>query len=362
MSLKIFKQKSYIGVDIGHHTVKVAAVERIGPGWRVTHVGSAHTPPDSLKEGVVADAAAIGQAIREACRNANLSPTAATVSVAGGQVVVRTVRVPSMPEAMLRKSIRLEAGRYVPNSVEDSYIEFEIIGYSPDGQMDVMIVAAPRELVESRLRACDHAGLDVDVVDIEPFAASRSIIETDLDHSWHQDNVALIDIGSNSTNVSVISRGQFSMTRSIAQGGLTMTQALKTYFKLSDEEAEAGKAQLDFRELLNDGTPRENPPLRILQPHADELVREMRRSLNYFQSQQSESGEPMTVNTMVVTGGGAKLPGLAEYMGAKLGLSVVSIGVLDNPRFSYAGGLDVGSGMEFVVATGLAMRPYLKAA
>ena len=74
--------------------------------------------------------------------------------------------------ATLRKSIKFEAGRYVPNSPEDSYIEFEILGQADEDNMSVLIVASPREIVESRVRACELAGIEVEIVDVEAFAAA----------------------------------------------------------------------------------------------------------------------------------------------------------------------------------------------
>ena len=152
------------------------------------------------------------------------------------------------------------------------------------------------------------------------------------------------------------------MTRSIPQGGQILTDALKSYFKLSDEDAETGKSQLDVSELFAQGQPAvENPPLRVLQPHLDDLVREIRRSLNYYQSQQTESGVSAPVSELVVSGGGARLHGLAAYIGHKLQIPTAPFGVFDNPRFIRANG-ESGGGLDLSVASGLAMRPHHKAA
>lgn len=361
MSLSLFRKKSYVGLDLGHHAIKAMQVERTPSGWKVTRVDSIPTPPDGIKDGVVVSHDEVSAAIRALMRKAHINATCANISVAGASVVVRTVRIPKMQEAVLRKSIKFEAGRYVPTSVDDSFIEFEILGHADETQMDVLIVAAPKDIVESRVKACEAAGLEVEIVDIEPFATYRSLVEADPDKDWSQTTVALVDIGASTTNVSVVSKGIFAMTRTIPQGGHTLTQALAGYFKLDEPDAEAGKAQLDCRELLSD-KPIENPPLRVLQPHLDELIREVRRSLNYYQSQQTEAGHQNPVASILVAGGGAKLEGLPEYIAHKLGLEVVPYGILENPRFAYTGSEPLGTGLELSVAGGLAMRAYAKAA
>ncbi len=362
MSLSMMRRKAYVGLDLGHGAFKAVQVERTADGWKVTRAVATPTPPECIKDGVVVDPPLAASAIRQMLREGRLTASNCIIAVAGGTVIVRTVRIPKMPEATLRKSIKFEAGRYVPSSIEDSFIEFEILGEAPENQMDVMIVAAPREIVESRLKACSMAGLDPEVVDIEAFAAYRSLVESEAEAGLSESTIALVDVGASSTNVSVVSKGVFAMTRSIPQAGGTLTEALKGYFKLSDEDAEAGKAQLDLRDLLKDEKPLENPPLRVLQPHVDELVREIRRSLNYYQSQQTEQGAPNPVTKLIVSGGAARLGGLADYLSHKLGIETAARGVFDNPSFVSAGVEDPGSGLELSVAAGLAMRAFDKAA
>ncbi len=356
----IFTKKNFIGIDLGHHTIKAVALERVADGWRVARVAQTPTPPDAVKDGVIVDVPSTVSAIKSLLKENQINAGGAMIAVSGGSVVVRQVRMPKMAEATLRKSIKFEASRYVPSSVEDSYIEFEIIGPVDDNQMDVLMVAAPKDVVESRRLACEEAGLEVEAVDIEPFAMYRALVEADLDNAWAESTIALVDVGSATTNISVVSHGVFSMTRSIPQGSDTLTQALKSYFKLSDEDAEAGKAQLDLRELLEDGKPKENPPLRVLQPHVDDLVREIRRSLNYYQSQQQE-GASKQIDHILLTGGGAKLAGLADYFSHKLSIPTTLNDIYANPRFSHFGDPEE-TGLDLSVASGLAMRAYAKAA
>jgi type IV pilus assembly protein PilM len=99
-----------------------------------------------------------------------------------------------------------------------------------------------------------------------------------------------------------------------------------------------------------------------MQPHADELIREIRRSLNYYQSQQTEHGAPNPVTQVLISGGGARMTGLTEYAAHKLGLSAACRGVFDNPRFMYGGTNDPGNGLEYSVASGLALRAFARAA
>src|ERR1051325_9557873 len=158
MPLNPFAKKASVGVDLGHRSIRVAQIERSGQSWRITRYASDETPAGALKDGVVVEIEPIAQAIRQAMREAHISASSAHIAVSGGTVVVRVVRVPAMAESTLRKSIKYEAGRYVPSSAEESYIEFEIVGKTEDGQMDVLLAAAPKEVVTARMNACEAAG------------------------------------------------------------------------------------------------------------------------------------------------------------------------------------------------------------
>ncbi|MBS1704236.1 MAG: type IV pilus assembly protein PilM [Armatimonadetes bacterium] len=355
-------KKNFIGLDLGHYAIKLVSLERIASGWKINKADAVMTPPGSIRDGLVAEPAQVAEAIKFLVKRSGIKANAAHVSVAGGSVMVRTAKVPQMTEATLRKSIKFEAGRYVPNSPEDSYIEFEILGNTDDGQMDVLIVAAPRQTVDSRVQACTMAGIEVESVDLETFAAYRSLVEANQGIDLSNDTMVLLDIGASTTHVSVVHQGRFAMTRTINHGGTNLTDALMRYFKLSFEDAEEGKLQLDVRQLLDDSKPTENPPLRVIQPQLDDLVREIRRSLNYYQSQHPDQGGGGQLTWMLVTGGAAQLVGLSEYLAAKLSLRVYSASIFDNPRFAYAGAPITGHGAELSVASGLAMRAYAKAA
>jgi len=353
------KGKSALGLDLGHHRIKAIELDGTPSGWRVIRAASIPTPADSVKEGVIIDIPSVTAAIKQLLKEGRFSQSKALIAAAGGSVFVRNVPFPKMNESTLRKTIRFEASRYVPGSVEDSFIDFSILDQKGD-QMNVLVVAAPRDIVASRLAAVEGAGLEVEAVDVEAFAMYRALLET-TDQGAEHPTTAIVDIGAASTSVSVVHEASFSMNRSIPYGGNTLTEALKNYFKLLPQDAEEGKSQLNLNELIDADGPRENPPLRVIQPHLDDLVREVRRSLNYFQSQSTEGQSGRKVEAIIVSGGGAKLEGTDVYLTHKLGLPVSRLGLYDNPGV-LGHESEEDKGLDYVVAGGLAMRSGLKAA
>jgi len=360
MSLSFFKKPKRIGLDIGHSNIKIAQVEPTSTGYRIHALHSIPTPRNAVQDSVVVDIEATADAIKQLLRKARTDANTAHLAVAGPTVVVRTVKMPQMPEAALRKSLRFEAARYVPSSVEDSYIECEIIGNSNDGQMDVLIVASPKDMVEGRVAAAEAAGLEVDIVDIEAFACYRAFVEADTDFQPNAPFV-LVDIGGQVSDVSVIDGGKFALTRSIPLAGEALTNALQSYFKLSYEEATQGKLVLDLRPLIDAQGPMENPPLRVVQPLIDELIREIRRSINYFQSQQADARDKKPTQ-LILTGGSSQMTGLPEYLSHKLGLQVLTPNFFMNPHFAFEEPSEDIEQSAFGVALGLAMHKSQKLA
>lgn len=347
---QVFGKEIVAGVDIGSRYIKAVQAESVGPGrWRILRAAVAPTPKDSVRDGVVVDTEAAGAAVRELFKTAGIDANGAAAAISGASVIVRHVKMPKMAESILRKSVRYEAGKYISSSVEDSQIEFEITGPVPgeDDKMGVMLVAAPNDMVESRLATLEAAGLEPIAIDVEAFALQRALLDLAGGMPGAGVTLALLDIGALTTDVNIVTDGRFALTRNISIAGDNFTTALKSVTRKTEwAELEELKTQVDMAALLlPDADPEAAALARAVQPALDELLREVRRSINYYQSQLSDpanSNLPAgvsvetgggAVSKIVVTGGSARLKGIDTYMAARLGTPVEIWNVFDNPAF-----------------------------
>ena len=309
--------------------------------------GDGSTPLDAVRDGIIIDKEATASALRELLKSSEMGQaTAAVAAIAGAAVIVRHAKMPKMTESALRRSVRYEAGKYISASVEDSCIEFEILGPAPgeDDKMNVMLVAAPNETINSHLETLELAGLEPVSVDIEAFAIQRALIEMSDTRPGENTTIAILDIGAVSTDVNIVAHEHFALTRHIPIAGNHFTSALMTAQKMGWEDAEMLKQQVNMRSLLSaDGDPAEQALARVVQTVLDELLREVRRSINYYYSQVTEGSlvipdvpEPSPVSKLVITGGSALLKGIDDYMAARLGTTVEAWNIFDNPRFQTA--------------------------
>jgi type IV pilus assembly protein PilM len=379
---QLFGRETVAGIDIGSRWIKIALAEASGAGrWRITRAGIAPTPENAVRDGIVAEPARVGQALREMMRANGIEATGAAVAISGSSVIVRHVKMPKMGENVLRKSVRFEATKHISSSVEDSQIEFEISEPLTDAsdQMGVMLVAAPNEMVESRLAALHAAGLEPMAVDIEAFALQRALLDLSATQPGEGTTLALLDIGAASTDVNIIADGRFALTRNIEYAGDHFTKALQSIAPTADwSQLEQLKMQTDMGALLATDAALDSQTLaRAVQPVLDELLREVRRSINYYQSQLSDTTNSnlpagltaqtgsRPVSKLVVTGGSAKMLGLETYMAARLGLEVEAWNIADNPMLDMSAlapsFLDEYAPM-LTTAIGLALKELMGAA
>ncbi len=394
-------KETVVGVDIGSRLMKICYAEPAGPNkWRVTRTSFTATPTGAVRDGVIIDRAATAIALKTLLKSANLSHvTGAIAAIGGSSVIVRHVKLPTMPEAMLRKSIRYEAGKYISTSIEDSCIEFEINGpvASEPDKMHVMLVAAPNEMITSRIETLEMAGLDPVAIDLEAFAVQRALLELGC-RSETSETIALLDIGANSTDVTIVTHGFFALTRNISLAGDHFTNAIKNAKQCTFEEAEELKQTVNMGSLLNaDADADEQETAKLVQPTLDELLREVRRSVNYYQSQMLEgtlnlpvdfrqqvdrssegeavgadgtqparrAGANTQVTKLVITGGSALLKGLQSYMEVRLGTTVDHWNIFDQDCLDcaqLAPSFIEAHHSLFALSTGLAIKQIERAA
>ena len=319
----LFGKEVVMGLDIGSNMIKGVLLEPSRGGFRVLRAAEQKTPPGTVRDGVVISREPVAMAIRQMMEAAGISANAAVLSVAGPSVTVRQIRVPKMNAATLNKSIRYEAGKYISTNVEDAALSFEILGTSEDDptQMDVMLVGTNRELVDSRVAVAQLAGLEAVAVDIEAFAILRALVELSPEDFADENLRAIVDMGASHTEVTILSGPDFALTRSIPISGDTFTDTLRNQLRIEPSEAELRKRDADMGALITgEGSSESIELARIIQTTMDELLREIRRSINYFQSQLAEEGVATSLSEILLVGGSAQMRNVPAYMSARLGI------------------------------------------
>ncbi len=354
MSLLSFfdkKTKPMLGLDISSTTVKMLELSRNGNGFRVENYSVRALPANSVVEKNINDVELVAQAIKATVQASRSKVKDAAVAVPGSAVISKTIDMPSgLNDDAMELQISLEADQYIPYPLEEVAIDFDVQGPSENSpeQVQVLLAACRRENVESRAAVLELADLNPKVVDVEAYTMERAFALISDQFSDASDQVVgIVDIGSTMTTLSVLVDGSTVYTREQLFGGKALTEEIQRRYGLSEEEAGLAKKQ--------GGLPDDYEP-EVLEPFKDNVVQQITRSLQFFFS----SSQYNDVDHIVLAGGVASMPGLAELIEEKLGTSAT----VANPFANMSVASRVNSAAltndapALMIATGLALRSF----
>ena len=348
----LFQRKSapIIGLDISSTAVKLLELSRSGNRYRVESYAVEPLPPNSVVEKNITDVDAVGEAVRRAVKRANTKCKNTAVAVAGSAVITKMITMPSnLNDEEMENQIALEADQYIPYSLDEVNMDFEVVGSSevdPD-KVDVLLAASRSDNVEVRVGAAELGGLAAKVVDVEAFALENAfgLVAQDLPSNGIGQTIALVDIGATMTTLSVLTDLKIGYAREQVFGGKQLTEEIQRRYGLTYEEAGLAKRQ--------GGLPDNYAP-EVLEPFKEAMSQQVNRALQFFYS----SSHVAQVDRIVLAGGCASVEGADEVIAAKAGCEVTIANPFANMSLSskvrpQALSSDAPS---LMIACGLAMR------
>ncbi len=319
-----------VGLDIGSEAVRAAVVDsgRASPVLR--RFAEMPLPPGVVVAGDINDEAAVNEAVSALWKRHRLPRKRVVVGVANQRVIVRQVDVPHLEEAELIEALPFQVQDAIPIPVEEAVLDYVPLEEynTPDGDLmlSILVVAAPREMVEGLLAVARRSGLQVQCVDLQAFGLVRAAFGADLLLGGDGPQ-GLLDIGASMSQIVVVRGGICRFVRILPTGGDQFTDALAAGVSISREDAEEMKRSIGVApEGMPEGDDETSAASRILTRTADALVEEIRGSVNYYLTQAGEH----SLNRLVVAGNGARLPHLANRVARALGTRVEPARVLDH--------------------------------
>ena len=308
---------SIVGLDVGSSSVKAVELHVRGKGknFDLSHLGVAPVPSEAIVQGAFLNSSAITDAIREAIELGKIKTKNVAAAVSGHSVIVKKVSLPVMTHEELEEQIRWEAEQYIPFDVNEVNLDFQILGSADsEGQMEVLLVVAKKDLIDDYVQVITEAGLIPTVIDVASFAVENSF---EANYDLRPDEVvALVNIGAQVVNINILHNGAPSFTRDITTAGNQYTEEIQRTLSISFEEAErvklGGKSWDDSQEVV----PQEVE--KAMQSVTETLISEIGRSLDFFAATTAE----MRISRVFLAGGGAKVSGFASGFQEKTGMQV----------------------------------------
>jgi type IV pilus assembly protein PilM len=297
IDLSIFNTKArpLIGLDISSSAVKLVELSGGGKeGFRVERYTIEVLAKDIVADGNIVNLEAAAEAVKRAWKRLSTSTRLVAMALPAAAVITKKIIVPagqreedlemqveSVPagqrEEDLEMQVESEANQYIPFALEEVNLDFQVVGPAPSSpdEIEVLIAASRKERVEDRVAVAEAAGLKPVVMDVESYAALSAfeLIEKQLPDGGLNQIIALVDVGANSMNLTVLKNAQQVYTREQAFGGNQLTQDIARQYGMSFEEAEAAKRAGNLPDTYES---------ELLRPFVENLALEVSRALQFF--------------------------------------------------------------------------------
>lgn len=308
--------KNLVGLDIGSSAIKVVQIKESKRGLQLQNFGMAPLPPEAIVDGALMNSGAIVDTILDLYARTKIKNKDVAIGIAGHSVIIKKISLPSMTPEELEESIQWEAEQYIPFDINDVNIDVEILSPASGagGQMDVLLVAAKKEVVNDYTAVVTEAGLNPAVVDVDSFAVQNQF-ERNYDIP-RDESVVLINVGASITSINILSKGISSFTRDITMGGAQFTEEIQKQLNVSYEEAEALKLGGELGRESDSLVPQEVE--RVIVGVAENLAGEVQRSLDFYAATSAET----SLSRIFLSGGTSKIPALGRILGQRTGLIV----------------------------------------
>ncbi len=312
MDLDIFKPKAppLFGLDISSSSVKMLEIVDAGKGaYRVDRYAIEPLAREAVVDGNINNLEAVAESVKRAYKRLGTRTKHVAMAVPTGAVITKKIIVQStLREEELEMQVETEANQYIPFALDEVNLDFQVAGPSASGseEQEVLIAATRKEKVEDRVAVAESAGLKALVMDVESYAqqAALSLVVQQRPGGGRDQNIAVVDIGANVMNVSVLRNEQSVYTREQAFGGNQLTQDIVSRYGMSPDEAENAKR--------TGGLP-DDFETEVLRPFMENLSMEVQRALQFFFT----STQFSAVDQILLAGGSAVVPGLDEAVNTR---------------------------------------------
>jgi len=331
------KPEISVGLDIGSHSVKVVEIKKDKDSYVFRGLGFSTVNGNQPRD--------FTDAIKKACEEARISTKKVNASVFSQGTIIRYLLLPFMSREELNRAMNFEIERYIPFGKEEVASDYQVLREDAGKKnMQILLVATKKKVIEERVKIIEDAGLDPQVVTIDSLILKNVF---GVNYPEKKDTtVGLLNLGTKITNINIV-RDNFSyFMRDIQLGGENITHLIKEKLDIPDLEAER---------LKQEPSEKEDEIFKAIEPILGNLLNEIYLSFDYYES---EFG--MAVDEVFVSGGTAQLKKLVSFLSDNLGREVNTLDVIKNFSFDRNVSQERLKSMSIclAVATGLALEAF----
>ena len=369
------KPKAVLGIDFGAGGIKLTQLRSVNGRESLHTYGFCERPPEEVGIDYLENPDAAGALLKLICAKAKTTTINAVAALPIPSVFSAVLSLAAVSRQELPQAVEWEAKKLIPLPLSEIVLDFKVlkaeeppavsrpgeaVGISAASEkgektaernmakakeIAILLTAAPRSIIDKYLAIAKIAGITLASLETEAFAIIRAVVGADMTPA------IVVDIGAVRSNIIFVDRGIPILTRSVEIGGKKCSEAIATALAVSLQQAETLKRDLGVHPLPGTSAGGLSP---IMKDTLDPLINELRYSFTVYKSRGAVARPPERI---ILIGGGAGLPGLAEMLTAEFNLRAF----LGNPwdRVNFQADLQPllnSFGSRFAVAVGLALR------
>jgi type IV pilus assembly protein PilM len=339
------KLPDHVGIDFGTYSVKAVELKGVASASpELVNFGAQITPKGVINSEDKADQMKLADVLKKLYDSSRIRNKSVVMALPEFSVFTRFLEFPGVKQEELKDAVYFEAKQYIPMSLDEVQISYITIGFNQEKNAPrVLLVAAPKKVIEIYINIASYAGLDLAAIETESVAMGRAMYR-----ATKKKDLVMLDFGANSTDMSILSEGYLVFSQSIAIGSDSLTQSIVNKFNFDYARAEEFKRNYGIVEDVLEGK-----IYGVLSPIVESILVEVRRGIEFYKNKTLTSA-PIDY---LLNGDGALLPGLTDYVSKSLGVNAVIANpwnsiMIDN-KFK---DIIAKSGPSYSVAIGLALK------
>lgn len=348
MAKKIGKIEKAFGVELTDSSIKIISFALKGSKYKLIGYSIQRLRPGIIVDGEICEEEKVLEYLEKAYQNTKpkkIRDNHIISALPENKTFVRMIEIPAMSTKEINKAIKWEAEKYIPMSINKSYIDWQILSKNSKN-IKVLLAAAPIDLVNSYLKLFERASFKTVALELEVAAQARSLIPKEDLAEKH----LIVDIGTKRTIFSIFENEVLHFSSSTPEiSGDYFTTTIAKEMGLKNKEAEKVKIKCCSATL----TKSERRLLKSIQPAYDKLALEIEKIIRYYRRHNKITKSKFKI---ILCGGGAGAHGMDSYLSLKIRQKVVVGNPWANIKFKKPIKFDDDQSLIFAKAIGLAMR------
>ena len=301
------KTKNAFGLDISAGSLKIMQLDRRGGSFQVKGFAYASLPKGLVINDAITDQKTFSFLLEQALSRpefGHIEGRHAVVSLPESKSFVRVIQIPKMSDTEAIEAVPFEAESFIPLPIDQVYLDWQKLGHTEDGKMNILIIAAPKEFVDSYLAILDHARITTIALEVESQSCTRVLFA-----GSEPETSLIIDLEANRSSLVMIEDGNLQFTSTIPIAGNSFTESIARSLGISSIKAEEIKKKVGIANTA------EYPNIKTaLLPVLNTLSAEVRNILKFHSGHSQKQ-----VGRIILVGGTAKLANLPEFLAMELG-------------------------------------------